>query len=45
MEAFGDAERIYMITLSSNLSGSYNSAELAKNIYSEEHPDAGYPCV
>ena len=40
MEAFGDAERIYMITLSSNLSGSYNSAELAKNIYSEEHPDA-----
>lgn len=40
MEAFGDAERIYMITLSSNLSGSYNSAELAKNIYIEEHPDA-----
>jgi DegV family protein with EDD domain len=30
---------IYVITLSSNLSGSYNSAELAKNLYLEEHPD------
>ena len=40
INAFGDAEHIYMITLSSNLSGSYNSAELAKNIYIEEHPDA-----
>lgn len=40
MEAFGDVEHIYMVTLSSQLSGSYNSAELAKNIYLEEHPDA-----
>ena len=39
MEAFGDAERIYMITLSSNLSGSYNSAVLGKNLYEEEHGD------
>lgn len=39
IEAFGDADRIYMVTLSSQLSGSYNSAQLAKNIYLEEHPD------
>lgn len=30
---------IYVITLSSGLSGSYNSAELAKKLYLEEHPD------
>lgn len=30
---------IYVVTLSSNLSGSYNSAEVAKNIYLEDHPD------
>ncbi len=29
---------IYVVTLSSNLSGSYNSAELAKKLYLEEHP-------
>jgi DegV family protein with EDD domain len=30
---------IYVITLSSQLSGSYNSAELAKRLYLEDHPD------
>lgn len=30
---------IYVITLSSKLSGSFNSAELAKKLYQEEHPD------
>ncbi len=30
---------IYVVTLSSQLSGSYNSAELAKKLYLEEHPD------
>lgn len=30
---------IYVVTLSSNLSGSYNSAELAKKLYLEDHPD------
>ena len=39
IEAFKDADHIYMITLSSQLSGSYNSAVLAKNIYLEEHPE------
>lgn len=30
---------IYVVTLSSELSGSYNSAEVAKRIYQEEHPE------
>lgn len=30
---------IYIVTLSSQLSGSYNSAELAKKLYLEEHPN------
>ena len=40
MESFEGAEEVYVVTLSSGLSGSYNSAELAKNMYLEEHPDA-----
>lgn len=40
MKAFGEeADNIYAVTLSSKLSGSYNSAELAKNLYQEEHPN------
>ena len=34
-----DAERIYAVTLSAELSGSYNSAVLGKNLFQEEHPD------
>jgi DegV family protein with EDD domain len=30
---------IFVVTLSSGLSGSYNSAELAKRLYLEEHPN------
>ena len=38
MEAFqGEAEHIYVVTLSKELSGSYNSAVLAKNLYEEEY--------
>lgn len=32
-----DAEHIYCVTLSSHLSGSYNSAVLGKNLYEEEY--------
>lgn len=40
MKAFEcKAERIYAITLSSELSGSYNSAVLGKNLLLEEHPE------
>lgn len=34
-----DAERVYVITLSAELSGSYNSAVLAKHLYEEEYSD------
>ncbi len=36
--AFGDAEEIFCITITSGLSGSYNSASVAKGIYEGEHP-------
>lgn len=38
MEAYHcDAERVYVVTLSGNLSGSHNSAVLGKNLYHEEY--------
>lgn len=38
MEAYHcDAEEVYVITLSSHLSGSYNSAELGRNLYHEKY--------
>lgn len=39
MKEFDGAEDVYVVTLSSRLSGSYNSAELAKKLYLEEHPN------
>ena len=40
MEAYDcGAERVYAVTLSGNLSGSYNSAVLGKNLYYEEKGD------
>ena len=39
MQNFDGAENIFVVTLSSKLSGSYNSAMLAKQIYQEDHPD------
>ena len=35
----GDADNVYVVTLSSQLSGSYNSAVLAEKLYREEHDD------
>ena len=37
LEAFGDADDIYCITITGGLSGSYNSACSAKEIYETEH--------
>ena len=39
MRAFDGADEIFVVTLSSKLSGSYNSAELAKMLYLEQHPN------
>ena len=36
--AFGDAEDIFCVTITSGLSGSYNSAMAAKKEYEEMHP-------
>lgn len=38
MKFFDGEEDIYVVTLSSNLSGSFNSAEVAKNLYLEDKP-------
>ena len=35
----GSEKRIYVVTLSSELSGSYNSAQLGKKLYEEEYGD------
>jgi len=40
MQEFDEQEECYVITLSSRLSGSYNSAVVARDMYLEEHPDA-----
>lgn len=38
IDAFGDAECVFCITITSNLSGSYNSAMVAKGEYEATHP-------
>ena len=37
----GDYDCVFVVTLSGNLSGSYNSAMIGKNMYYEEYPDDG----
>ena len=39
VDAFGDAEEVYGIAITSNLSGSFNSLRVAKEQYEEEYPD------
>lgn len=42
MEAYeGEAKRVYCITLSKHLSGSYNSAVVGRDLYYEEHEEDG----
>ena len=38
LEAFGDAEMAFGVTISRNLSGSYNAAQQAAQDFAEEHP-------
>lgn len=40
IQSFRGADEIYVITITSGLSGSYNSAIAAKNLYCAEHPEA-----
>ena len=39
MKAFIGASNIFVVTITGTLSGSYNSAQVAKRLYLEEHPD------
>lgn len=39
LEAFGEAEEIFCVTITSGLSGSYNSASAAKQVYEGEYPE------
>ena len=39
LDAFGDADRVFCITINSHFSGSYNSAMVAKEMYESENPD------
>lgn len=39
LEAFGDAREIFCVTITKNLSGSYNAAKQAADAYMEEYPD------
>ena len=38
LEAFGDAEDVYCVTITSGLSGSYNAASIAAQTYQEQYP-------
>ena len=38
LKAFGDGEDIFCVTITSGLSGSYNAACIAKNMYEEANP-------
>ena len=39
-DAFGDADMVFGVTISRNLSGSFNAAEAAAREFAEEHPNA-----
>ncbi len=39
LRAFGDAEEVYCVAITSGLSGSYNAACVAKNLYEQAYPD------
>ena len=38
LQAFGDADEVYCVTITSGLSGSHNAACIAKQMYEAEHP-------
>ena len=40
LKAFEGAKHIFVVTITGTLSGSQNSAQLAKNLYLEDHPEA-----
>ena len=45
LEAFGDAEHVFVSTITSGLSGSFNAALQAKQEYEEAHPQRHVCCL
>ena len=45
LEAFGDAEYVFTVAITSNLSGCHNAALQAKDVYEEMHPDRHVCCL
>lgn len=45
LEAFGEAQWVFAVAITSNLSGSYNAAVQAKQAYEEEYPDRRVCCL
>lgn len=45
LEAFGDAEGVFAIAITSSLSGCYNAAEQAAQVYLEQHPERKVFCM
>lgn len=42
LNAFEGGDEIYIVTMTSTLSGTYNSAVTAQKLYREQHPDTGF---
>ena len=45
LEAFGDAQYVFTVAITSNLSGSHNAALQAKDMYEEQYPDRRVTCL
>lgn len=45
LEAFGDAEYVFTVAITSNLSGCHNAALQAKDVYEEMHPERHVCCL
>ena len=45
LEAFGDAEYVFTVAITSNLSGCHNAAVQAKDVYEEQHPGRRVCCL
>ncbi len=45
LTAFGDAQYIFTVSITSALSGAHNAAQQAAHIYTEEHPDRRVCCI
>lgn len=45
LQSFEDADNIIVVTITGALSGSYNSAELAKKMYLEDHPEVNIEII